>query len=61
MADYFQGYVVWNKKRRSMVFADNGMDGTAFVWDHYDEAEKHCREGEADEVRRVRVELLPED
>lgn len=51
----FDGYVVLNTRRKGVV-----LDDMAFVWDDQVEAEEHMREGEADEVRRVRVTILPE-
>jgi hypothetical protein len=53
----FDGYVVLNTRRKAVVF---GGDDREFVWDDQDIAEEHMREGEADEVRRVRVTVLPE-
>lgn len=54
----FLGYAVLNTKRGGLVL--NTDEDQAFVWDDQVEAEEHCREGEADEVRRVRVTILPD-
>lgn len=49
----FDGWVVLNTRRKGVV-----LDEDAFVWDQHDTAEEHKREGEAYEVRRVRVTVL---
>jgi hypothetical protein len=49
----FDGYAVLNTQRKGVV-----LDDMAFVWDDQVEAEEHIREGEADEVRRVRVTII---
>jgi hypothetical protein len=49
----FFGYVIYNKKRESVVL---DTDTTAFVWDDQAIAEDHMREGEDDEVIYVRIE-----
>jgi hypothetical protein len=54
----FHGYAVLNTARKGLVF-DQGEE-QAFVWDDQAAAEEHCREGEADTVRRVCVTILPE-
>lgn len=54
----FIGYAVLNTERGGLVINDDGDQ--AFVWDDQGEAEDHMREDEADEVRRVRVTILPD-
>lgn len=50
----FDGYLVINKRRKGAV-----LDDMAFVWDDQEAAEEQKREGEDDEVRRVRVFVQP--
>ena len=52
----FDGYAVLNTRRKGLVF---DQDTDAFVWDAEDTCHQFMREGEADEVRRVRVTILP--
>lgn len=54
MADIFYGWVVFNKKRRSVVL---DHDTEAFVWDSQEAAEAHKREDEGadDELRYVQI------
>lgn len=51
----FDGFAVLNTRRKGLVY---DQDNFAFAWDDRESAEEHMREGEADEVRRVRVTLL---
>lgn len=48
----FFGYVIYNKKRNSVVV---DHDTAAFVWDDQAMAEEHMREGEDDEPRYVEI------
>lgn len=54
----FYGWVVFNKKRKTLVLED---DTEAFVWDSQGAAQEHVREGEDDELRYVQISFVNPD